>query len=218
MYISLLHGRVVLVQQDDDLFAIIARQIARQGVQGACRQIVFHICRYLAEIVLFFFIQAAALQQEIVFIVQFRDDLADLPSGVRERARFHLCKRKADDRAGSLKAPVPVIPIRGFFLPDGKAFEQFPFPRKIYGKELLHHAHVQRLAKAPGAGNQGHAVLVFPPFFDETGLVYIKDAFCDDCLEILMSDADCPCHKFPPNMMICLLPRNCLQFSDSSYL
>ena len=69
-------------------------------------------------------------------------------------------------------------------------------------EKIFQHIQVQCLTKTSGAGYQGYGIVIFPPFFDETGLVYIKDAFCDDCLEVLMSDADCPCHKFPPNMMI----------------
>ena len=34
MHISLLHGRVILIQQNNDLFAIIAQQITGQGIKG----------------------------------------------------------------------------------------------------------------------------------------------------------------------------------------
>ena len=196
MYIGFLQRRVILVQQDNDLFAIIARQIARQGVQGTCRQIVFHLRRYPAEVVLFFPIQTAAFQQKIVLIIQFSNNLANLSPGVRKCPCFHFGKRKADDRISPLDEPVALL------LPDGKAFEQLSSPRTIYREKLLHHTHVQCLAEAPRTGNQGHAVLVFPPFPDEAGFVYIKKVFCNDCLKVLMSNADCPCHKLPPNMMI----------------
>lgn len=40
----------------------------------------------------------------------------------------------------------------------------------LYGEELLRHAHGQGLAEAPGAGQQGHIVLVS----DKNGIAFPK--------------------------------------------
>ena len=96
------------------------------------------------KIVLFFLIQTATFQQKIVLIIQFRNNLADLPPDVRKRACFHFGKRMADDGISPLEEPVALL------LPDGRALEQLPSPRTVYGEKLLHHFMFSVLPKRRG--------------------------------------------------------------------
>ncbi len=170
-HISLLHGSVIFIQQYDCLFPIIAGEIVGQGPQGTGGHIVFHIRGHLSVGGPLAFIEAAALQEEVIFIVQIRDGLAHHLPGIREQPCLNIGKAQGDDWIGALELMVLTIPfqgicpfrgifswnricpIGGFILPDGQPFEQMSFVRKVHREEMLHHAHVQGLAEAPGAGD-----------------------------------------------------------------
>lgn len=66
-----------------------------------------------------------------------------------------------------LKLMTGIVPCSFWYFIQ--VFKQVAAACIVNRKELLHHAHVERLSKAARAGNQRYAVAVFPPFFDEIG-------------------------------------------------
>ena len=166
------------------------------------------------------------VSQKVIFVIQFCENLADLLSGIRKRCFLYLGKRQTDHRICPLHLPVL------FLLPDGQPFEQIPSACMIRRKEILQHAHVQRLTEAPRAGNQRYIVPVLPPFLNKSRFVHIKAFILYHCPKVLFPNAHCPRHAVPshptfpsdipvykemiahfPVSVYCNLPGVCVKYS-----
>ena len=124
-----------------------------------------------------------------MFCIQFGEQLTDFLSRHLIVFLLHIGKGQADDRISSLNLSVVLI------LPDGKPLEQISPVLVIHGEKLLHHAHVQRLAETARAGNQCHAVSVFPPFLNEVCFINIKIVSFYKLIILLYSDCYISCHR-----------------------
>ena len=110
---------------------------------------------------------------------------------VRKRGRLDVRKAQEDDRPLSLLLP------HGQIFPDPQPLKEFLSAGIFVRKEAVQHGHVQRLAEASGAGDQGDSVPVLPPFTDEIRLVHVKISVYPKTLEILYSYADYTFHPYP---------------------
>ncbi len=101
---------------------------------------------------------------------------------------FYRGKRETDHRVCALQLTV-------FFLtPYVHLHKQVTSSGIVDREELLHHTHIKSLTKAPGPGDQRHTVEVFPPFFDERGLIYIECVIFDQFFIALTANPDSSCH------------------------
>ena len=166
MDIRFLHRRVVLIQQNNHSSAVIPRQIHTHIIECRCGLRIAHMQIDLVVCFLLISAQQIPIQKIPVFFIYSRNLLFDLDFRFRKLICFHGCKTQKDHRICSLK-----FPIFSFF-PNAKSFKQIA-PDGIFIREkAVQHAHIQCLAKAAGAGDQGDFIPVFPPVLDEVRFIH----------------------------------------------
>ena len=69
---------------------------------------------------------------------------------------------------------------------DIQSLKNFALSGIFHRQKTLNHAHIQRLSKTPGPGNQRHRIVIFPPFFDEQRFIHIKNIVCNNLCKILI--------------------------------
>ena len=176
--------RIVFVQQDDHLFPIVTTQELGQRPQRGNGGIIIHIGRDVFYEILFLFIQAVFLQQKVISVIQFLNQIEQALFCLIKGGRLYPGKAKEDDRVGSLKVSVFLV------LPYGQPIKNLSPACVLHGKKSLQHVHVQGLPESAGTGNQGYIVSIFPPLSDKTCFINIR--YYGKKVIILLDEYDTP--------------------------
>ncbi len=165
--IALLNWRIVFVNDDDGLDAVMLAQHGReQRKRAGKRYFIRLIVDDRPESLLLHRIACRAVQQLAVTGILAADDGGDVLEGVLPRSVFHVLERQVDHGVFALEGAIVVATG-----PDGLVLEIDGGVLLAALKEHAQHVHVQRLAEAARTGEQRDLRQRVDEVADQQGLV-----------------------------------------------